>query len=65
MEPGEGVCFAGKTSMTRPTTPAISPFWIVSNVDRTIAFYRDKLGFEKTFQKPARNPDPQCQDWES
>jgi hypothetical protein len=36
--------------MTRPTTQAISPFFIVSNVDQTIAFYRDKLGFETRFQ---------------
>ena len=42
--------------MTRPTTTAISPFFIVSNVDRTIAFYREKLGFETTFQEPARAP---------
>lgn len=34
----------------------ISPFFIVSDVDRTIAFYRDKLGFETRFQKPARSP---------
>ena len=38
--------------MTRPATPAISPFFIVSNVDRTIAFYRDKLGFETRFRQP-------------
>jgi catechol 2,3-dioxygenase-like lactoylglutathione lyase family enzyme len=44
------------TRMTRPTTTAISPFFIVSNVDRTIAFYRDRLGFETTFQEPDRNP---------
>src|ERR1700688_3891289 len=42
--------------MTRPTTPAISTFFIVSNVDQTIAFYRDKLGFETRFQQPDRNP---------
>jgi len=42
--------------MTRPTTRAISPFFIVSNVDQTIAFYRDKLGFEARFQQPDRNP---------
>jgi catechol 2,3-dioxygenase-like lactoylglutathione lyase family enzyme len=44
------------TFMTRPTTTAISPSFIVSNVDRTIAFYRDKLGFETTFQEPDRDP---------
>jgi catechol 2,3-dioxygenase-like lactoylglutathione lyase family enzyme len=42
--------------MTRPTTTAISPFFIVSNVDRTIAFYRETLGFDTTFQEPDRNP---------
>jgi catechol 2,3-dioxygenase-like lactoylglutathione lyase family enzyme len=42
--------------MTRPATTAISPCFIVSDVDRTIAFYRDKLGFETTFQQPERNP---------
>jgi catechol 2,3-dioxygenase-like lactoylglutathione lyase family enzyme len=42
--------------MTRASTQAISPFFIVSNVDRTIAFYRDKLGFETRFQQPDRNP---------
>jgi catechol 2,3-dioxygenase-like lactoylglutathione lyase family enzyme len=42
--------------MTRPATTAISPFFIVSNVDQTMAFYREKLGFETTFQEPDRNP---------
>jgi len=41
---------------TRPSTDAISPFFIVSNVDRTIAFYSEKLGFETTFQEPGQNP---------
>jgi catechol 2,3-dioxygenase-like lactoylglutathione lyase family enzyme len=35
---------------------AISPFFIVSNVDQTIAFYRDKLGFETRFQQPDQDP---------
>lgn len=42
--------------MTRPTMQGISPFFIVSNVDQTIAFYRDKLGFETRFREPDRNP---------
>lgn len=42
--------------MTGPTTAAISPFFIVSNVERTIAFYSGKLGFEVTFQEPDQNP---------
>ncbi len=40
---------------TRPTLEAISPFFIVSNVDRTIAFYRDTLGFEVRFQQPEQD----------
>lgn len=42
--------------MTRASTQAISPFFIVSNVGRTIAFYCDKLGFEKRLQQPERDP---------
>jgi catechol 2,3-dioxygenase-like lactoylglutathione lyase family enzyme len=38
------------------STEHISPFFIVSNVDQTIAFYRDKLGFETRFQQPKRDP---------
>ena len=38
------------------TTPAeiggVSPFFIVRNVPATLAFYRDQLGFEITFQGP-------------
>lgn len=34
----------------------ISPFFIVSDVDRSIAFYRDKLGFETRFQQPDKDP---------
>jgi catechol 2,3-dioxygenase-like lactoylglutathione lyase family enzyme len=42
--------------MARPTMQAISPFFIVSDVDQTIAFYCDKLGFETRFQQPDRDP---------
>ncbi|MGH9731535.1 MAG: VOC family protein [Candidatus Acidiferrales bacterium] len=42
--------------MPRPAITAISPCFIVTNVDRTIAFYREKLGFETTFQDPDRDP---------
>ena len=42
--------------MTRPTTTAISPFFVVSNVDQTMTFYREKLGFETTYQQPEQNP---------
>jgi catechol 2,3-dioxygenase-like lactoylglutathione lyase family enzyme len=42
--------------VTRATTSAISPFFIVSNVEQTITFYRDKLGFETRFRQPEENP---------
>lgn len=42
--------------MTPPMLQGISPFFIVSNVDQTVAFYRDKLGFETRFQQPDRGP---------
>ena len=42
--------------MSRPVTAAISPFFIVGNVDQTVAFYRDKLGFETVYQEPAQDP---------
>jgi len=46
----------GSILMTRPNMQGISPFFIVSNVDHTIAFYCDELGFETRFQEPDRNP---------
>ena len=42
--------------MTRPMLQAISPSFIVSDVGQTIAFYRDRLGFETRFQQPDRKP---------
>jgi uncharacterized glyoxalase superfamily protein PhnB len=42
--------------MSRATITAISPFFIVSSVDRALAFYCQKLGFQTTFQEPDRNP---------
>jgi catechol 2,3-dioxygenase-like lactoylglutathione lyase family enzyme len=38
--------------MTRPEIAGISPFFIVRNVPVALAFYRDQLGFEITFQGP-------------
>ena len=40
--------------MTRPKLDAIPPSFIVSDVERTIAFYRDKLGFETRFLQPEK-----------
>lgn len=42
--------------MPRPVTSAISPCFIVTDVDRTIAFYRDRLGFATTFREPDESP---------
>ena len=42
--------------MTRPAIGAISPSFVVSDVGRTIAFYRDKLGFKTRFLDPPTNP---------
>jgi catechol 2,3-dioxygenase-like lactoylglutathione lyase family enzyme len=41
--------------MTPAEISGISPFFIVSHVPSSLAFYRDKLGFEITFQGP--DPD--------
>ena len=38
------------------TTEAISPCFLVSNVERTIAFYREKLGFETRLIAPEVDP---------
>ena len=38
--------------MTRAEIAGISPFFIVTNVPSSLAFYRDRLGFEITFQGP-------------
>jgi len=42
--------------MTPAKIGAISPSFIVTDVEQTIAFYRDKLGFETRFQAPSQNP---------
>ena len=39
--------------MSRATIAAISPFFIVADVPATLAFYRDRLGFEVTFRGPS------------
>ncbi len=39
--------------MTPTAISGISPFFIVADVPATLAFYRDKLGFEITFRGPS------------
>jgi catechol 2,3-dioxygenase-like lactoylglutathione lyase family enzyme len=41
--------------MTKPDISGIAPFFIVRNVPTALAFYRDRLGFDVTFQGP--HPD--------
>jgi catechol 2,3-dioxygenase-like lactoylglutathione lyase family enzyme len=38
--------------MTKPEISGIAPFFIVNNVPAELAFYRDRLGFDITFQGP-------------
>ena len=38
--------------MTRPEISGISPFFIVKSVPAALAFYRDRLGFDVTFEGP-------------
>jgi catechol 2,3-dioxygenase-like lactoylglutathione lyase family enzyme len=38
--------------MARPEITGIAPFFIVTNVPAALAFYRDRLGFDITFQGP-------------
>ena len=39
--------------MTQAEIAGISPFFIVRHVPSALSFYRDRLGFEITFQGPA------------
>lgn len=41
--------------MTKPAIAGIAPFFIVKNVPVALSFYRDRLGFDITFQGP--DPD--------
>ena len=41
--------------MTAPDITCIAPFFIVKSVPAALAFYRDRLGFEVTFEGPAPN----------
>jgi len=42
--------------MERAKIEGISPFFVVQSVPVTIAFYREKLGFETTYQEPNHDP---------
>jgi catechol 2,3-dioxygenase-like lactoylglutathione lyase family enzyme len=38
--------------MTKPEISGIAPFFLVRNVPAALSFYRDRLGFDVTFQGP-------------
>jgi catechol 2,3-dioxygenase-like lactoylglutathione lyase family enzyme len=38
--------------MAKPDISGIAPFFIVKNVPAALSFYRDRLGFDITFQGP-------------
>jgi catechol 2,3-dioxygenase-like lactoylglutathione lyase family enzyme len=42
--------------MTKAEISGISPFFIVHDVAAALSFYRDRLGFDITFQEPADDP---------
>ena len=42
-------------SIDQPAVGGAAPLFIVRSVPATLAFYRDKLGFEITFQGPEEN----------
>jgi len=39
-----------------PDIAGISPFFIVTDLDAALSFYRDRLGFRITFRGPADDP---------
>ena len=41
--------------MTKPEVSSIMPFFIVRDVPTALAFYRDRFGFDITFQGPEPN----------
>jgi catechol 2,3-dioxygenase-like lactoylglutathione lyase family enzyme len=45
--------------MTRATIDSVSPFFIAGDIERSVTFYRDKLGFTLVFQEiepPSNTP---------
>jgi catechol 2,3-dioxygenase-like lactoylglutathione lyase family enzyme len=42
--------------VTKPEISSIAPFFIVQSVAAALSFYRDRLGFDITFQHPDDDP---------
>ena len=47
--------FNVKPDMTKTEITGIAPFFIVKNVPSALMFYRDRLGFDITFQGPSED----------
>jgi catechol 2,3-dioxygenase-like lactoylglutathione lyase family enzyme len=45
-----------ETHMPAPEISSIAPFFIVQDLAATLSFYRDRLGFDVTFEGPADDP---------
>ena len=42
--------------MTKAEIGGVAPFFIVKDATTSLSFYRDRLGFEITFQEPSDDP---------
>jgi catechol 2,3-dioxygenase-like lactoylglutathione lyase family enzyme len=42
--------------MTQPKIESMCPFFIVSSVEKSIAFYQEKVGFDTRFKEPQEQP---------
>jgi catechol 2,3-dioxygenase-like lactoylglutathione lyase family enzyme len=47
----EGERSQARDTMADPTIESVSPFFIAGDVERSVGFYRDKLGFTLVFQE--------------
>jgi catechol 2,3-dioxygenase-like lactoylglutathione lyase family enzyme len=45
-----------ETHMNKPDISSIAPFFIVQDLAAALSFYRDRLGFDITFQGPDDDP---------
>ncbi|HEY2710885.1 MAG TPA: VOC family protein [Chthoniobacterales bacterium] len=45
-----------ETQMIKPEISSVAPFFIVQSAAAALSFYRDRLGFDITFQEPADDP---------
>jgi hypothetical protein len=55
MPPSSHYAEVRNSIMAKPAISGIAPFFIVNDVPAALAFYRDRLGFDVTFQGPEPN----------